>query len=356
MQSAPFPPSLGEVTSEWLTLVLASSGALRAGRVEALERRASCGNWSNIAHLTPRYSRDAQGEQPARLLIKLCTGAHAVFGRSEVLYYQRDYASYALAPLPRCYGAAYADETRSYWLLLEDVSDTHAGDHPPSAAYASALGTAAALLHARYWGTDALREIGEQPAGEAEIERYFAHVSRGLAPLFEVLGGALPPERRALLVELFAERPRALLARAADHAGMTLVHGDLNPSNVLAPRAGSWPVYLIDRQPFDWSLRVWLGVSDLAYAMVLFWSPDERRTYQYDALRAYERTLREQGCEYAWARILDDYRFAVAQCVEHAVEWLVLPEDRVARRWLWSLQLDRALEAFTELGCAALHP
>jgi hypothetical protein len=30
-------------------------------------------------------------------------------------------------------------------------------------------------------------------------------------------------------------------------------------SNILVPRQGDRPIYLIDRQPFNWSLTAWLG-------------------------------------------------------------------------------------------------
>ena len=49
-----------------------------------------------------------------------------------------------------------------------------------------------------------------------------------------------------------------------------------------------------------------------------------------------------------------------AQCLEFAVEWLVLPDDRIQRRTLWLMQLERSMEAFFEPNCAALwctpHP
>jgi hypothetical protein len=64
------------------------------------------------------------------------------------------------------------------------------------------------------------------------------------------------------------------------------VHGDLNPGNLLWPRQGVEPVYLIDRQPFDWSLQRWLGVSDLARLMIIPWAPELRR--EWHALEAVD--------------------------------------------------------------------
>jgi hypothetical protein len=70
------------------------------------------------------------------------------------------------------------------------------------------------------------------------------------------------------LHEIFAQHPAKMLARAANPSSLTLIHGTPNPGNILPPIHGQQPIYLIDRQPFDWSLVVWLGVSDVAYMMV----------------------------------------------------------------------------------------
>lgn len=349
-----------DVDERWLQGVLERSGALRSGRVTAIVAQMSGSNWSRIVKLAVEYSPDAEGDCPPRLLVKICAGSHAVFGCSEVEYYRRDYAGDARAPLPRCYAADYDTATRDYSLVLDDLSDTHAGDHPVTRAYALSLGDAVARLHARYWGRERLGTLAQAPAARAEVERYFAHVGQGLTPLFEVLGASSRPEWpewpewRAELEGMFARHPGAMLRRSAVDEGMTLVHGDLNPSNILAPRSGAGSVYLIDRQPFDWSLRCWLGASDMAYAMILFWSPDERRRFQEAALAQYQRSLRDAGIDYEWEQLWWDYRFSAAQCAEYAVEWLVLPEDREKRRALWMMQLERSMQACLELESSAL--
>lgn len=121
-----------------------------------------------------------------------------------------------------------------------------------------------ARLHARYWGAEGLAKLGLGLATPEERQAYFSHIEPGLEPLLEDLGEALPPPRRELLRRIFGEHPRLLHARLRDERGFTLVHGDLNPGNLLWPRHGAEPVYLIDRQSFDWSLQRWLGASDLA--------------------------------------------------------------------------------------------
>jgi hypothetical protein len=146
-----------------------------------------------------------------------------------------------------------------------------------------------------------------------------------------------------------------MVRRAGDGTGITLIHGDVNPGNVMVPRPGhDGPVILIDRQPFDWSLPVWIGAWDLAYPMVLFWEPDQRRQWQEPVLRRYRASLAAAGIELSWDGLWRDYRLAVVQCLENAVEWLVVPADRSEKRWLWEMQLARAMDAYLELGCDQL--
>ncbi|HYO93519.1 MAG TPA: aminoglycoside phosphotransferase family protein [Polyangiaceae bacterium] len=337
--------------------MLEQTGALRSGRVSALEMDVSGSSWSQIIKLTVGYSNDAVGDCPRRLLVKICTGAHAVFGQREVEYYRRDYARDPLAPVPRCYAAAFDAASGDYSLALEDLSATHAGDLPVTEAYATAVADALARLHARYWGSRRLATIGEAPAASEALDRYFAHVERGFQPLCEVMSKSPRPEWsewREALGEIFAFLPNTMRERARVESGMTLVHGDLNPGNLLSPRSGMGQVYLIDRHPFDRSLRCWLGVSDLAYVMVLFWSPEQRIGLQQLMLRRYQSRLRDLGIKYDWAQLWWDYRLCVAQCAVHAVEWLVLPEDREKRRELWTIQLERSMAAFFELECREL--
>ncbi len=309
--------------------------------------------WSQIVHVALEYSPEVLPDAPRALVVKVCAGDRCVFSDSELRYYTEDYVGYAAAPLVRCYHAERHPAGGGYCLVLEDLSATHAGDAPVSLPYGQALGSAAARLHAPHWGAEALARAGFAPPGEEELRRFVSHVQRGYAPLRDVLGADLPAPWHRALERMNAPLHGAMAARARRPEGMTLVHGDLNPGNVLAPVRWPGEVFLLDRQPFDWSLTRWLGVSDLAYAMVLFWQPGERRALQEPVLRHYQRTLGELGVEYAWERVLADYRWGVAGCVWQAVEWLVEPGDRTPMRWLWEPQLERSMAAYFELGCEA---
>ena len=146
-----------------------------------------------------------------------------------------------------------------------------------------------------------------------------------------------------------------MLDRTKRPEGFTLVHGDVNPGNILSPLEGDRPVYLIDRQPFDWSLTTWLGVSDLSYMMVHWWDPERRRELEMPVLREYHASLRRRGvCGYGWDELLRDYRLCAVQSLYVATEWCVKEEDRARMKWVWLPQLRKSMAAFFDLHCDEL--
>jgi hypothetical protein len=340
------------ITTAWLEAVLRRDGALRSGGVRSVEIDSRTETWSNSARLRVHYQPGSSGDLPEVLFVKMCGGG--VFGPSEVDYYCRDYMGVVDLPIVRCYDARYDAHRRAYHLLLADLSATHtnAWEVAITPELVASIADAAAALHAHRWSEHALAEIGEGHPGALEIERYFAHVGAGLEPLLAIGVDDVKAEWRPVLREIFARLPEAMSTRTRQHRGICLVHGDINPGNQLVPRAGSGPLYLIDRQPFDWSLRVWLGVSDLAYLMCSFWPTETRRALEQEMMRHYHAALVRRGIDdYGWDELWRDYRLSAVQAACVAVEWCVLEADRERMRWLWKVELQRAMDVFEDLRC-----
>ena len=355
-EARPVISDVRQITADWLEDALRRAGALRTGRVRDVAFEADKSAWSRIVRLRPRYA-GADAAAPAALVLKICAGDDAVFGPSEVHYYTRDYADLADAPIPRCYDAQFSDTPRAYHILMDDLSATHDNtwERPPTLERGCAAATALAALHAHWWGRERLRILGSDLPGRGDIDRYIGHIERGLTPLLAALGDGLDARWRAALHEIFAHHPACMIERTRDAAGFALVHDDVNPGNILAPLDGEGAVYLVDRQPFDWSLTVWLAVSDLAYMMVHWWDTDLRRQWERPILQHYHGQLTRRGIGgYSWEQLLLDYRLAAVQSVYVAVEWCVLESDRTKMRWLWEPQLQKAMTAFFDLRCADL--
>ena len=350
--------SPAQVTPSWLTRVLKANGALTAGAVATFDVDAGRGNWSTNAVLHLHYAAGAQGELPPRLFLKMVNTdlGEESFGASEVAYYTRDYLGVAGAPLVRCYDAAHTARQRRYHLLLDDLSPTHgvAADRPPTLAYGLALAEGLAALHAHWWGAARLAEAAAPIHDAAFVQRFVDIAAPGVDHILAAAGDQLEPHWPSLVRDLFARHPAALIARTADANGFTLIHGDVGENNVLAPRQGDRPIYIIDRQPFDWSLTTWLGVYDLAYAMLLDWDTPSRRALEWPVLRRYHDALQQRGVTgYSWERLVEDYRLTAAMGVTVAIEYA---RDGVTSRW-WSFgptTLRRVLTACDDLQCAAL--
>ena len=350
--------SAEQVTPTWLTRVLKASGALTAGTVASFNVDNGRGNWSSNAGLHLQYTAGAQGELPLRLFLKMVNTdlEDESFGASEVAYYTRDYLGVAGAPLVRCYDAAYSAELRRYHLLLDDLSPTHvvASSRPPTLEYGLALAEGLAALHAHWWGWARLAAAAAPIHDDAFIRQFVAIAEPGLDPILAAAGDLLEPHWPGLMRDLYARHPAALIARAVDANGFTLIHGDVGENNVLMPRQGDRPIYIIDRQPFDWSLTTWLGVYDLVYAMVLDWDTPSRRALEWPVLRRYHDELLRRGVTgYSWERLVEDYRLMAAMGVYVATEYC---RGGVTSRW-WNFgptTLRRVLTACDDLRCADL--
>lgn len=310
-----------EITTEWL-------GAELGRPVSALSVIEGSGNWSKQARLHATFGDGGVLE----LRLKLCLGQ--TFGRSEVDYYTRDYVDLANAPLVRCHSARF-DPSVGYHLLLEDLSGSHHDrrDVTPTLEHGHALAQALAALHKHHWQS--------LPApGDAVLSRYLDEVRPGLTAIEAATGCAFTARHAAY--------EKAFRARWANPLGMTLLHGDLNPTNVLTPKQAEGPVLCLDRQPFDWSLTYGLAVYDLAYATVPWWPEPIFRTHQQAILRHWHEQLDQP--EYSWDQAQQDWRLSVAQCLDVPLEWCSKAETLTTMRWLWEAQLQRIEAAVQSVG------
>ncbi len=302
------------VTAEWLSGVLGEE-------VTGFEITTAESNWAKSASIRIQLASGSE----RNLWLKMCAGE--TFGRSEVDYYTHDYVDLPEAPLLPCYDAIY-ERGGGYHLLLEDVSATHEDRRtaPPTLEHGLALAEAMARLHRHHW------ERGN-PHSESLLRREIDHVRLGLA--------AFERETGRHLADWFETHADRIVARWQKPQGLTLLHGDLNPTNVLAPRSGEGPIYLIDRQPFEWSPTYGLAVFDLAYALCPWWPLAFRRMHEEAILRHWFDTV--AAPDYGWDQCLDDWELSVEQCLYVPIEWCCIPEDVDRMRWLWFWQLENLL-------------
>jgi hypothetical protein len=305
-----------ELTTTWLSLILRRD-------VVRFVASSDQSNWSNQHRVVVTFADEAT----RALRLKVCLGT--TFGRSEVDYYTRDYVGLSQAPLVRCWNAMYEEGT-GYHLLLDDLSATHRNGRGvlPTLEYGLAVAEALGRLHKHHWCS--------RPAPEqAALDRYFDEIRPGVAAMEHATGLTFSTR--------FQDHERAMRTRWARSHGMTLLHGDLNSTNILAPISRDRPVYFLDRQPFDWSLQYGVAVSDLAYMLVLWWPSEVRRVHEEAIFRRWYKTLSAE--EYSWNEALADWLLSVEQCLHVPLEWCSKPDTLERMRWLWEMQLGRVKDA-----------
>ena len=351
--------TLEQVTPEWLTTVLTQNGAITRGRLLSVDAESGGGNWSSNARLALSYSEDARGESPTRLFLKMCRSdpdSKDAFDDSEVNYYTRDYLDVPDAPLVRCYHAGYSKEPRHYHLLLEDVSDTHFPAYEKERELASGLAMVEGLatLHTRWWGPQRLAEAGASIHTSAEIQHFVNMGWPGVAPILSHYSDQFEPHWPDLIKETFARHSQAAIARTLQATDQTIIHGDANPTNILIPRRGNRPIYIIDRQPFRWGLTTWLGVFDLVYITVFDLNPEQRRQFERPLLQRYYETLLRLGVTgYSLAQFHQDYRLAVPLGIYIFTEYCADGIDKELE-FVWLTVLKRTLTAMDEWDCAGM--
>jgi hypothetical protein len=339
-----------QITGEWLTWTLTRNRALIGGRVQSIEVEKDLSNWSNIARIAIEYTPSSKGPKPERLFLKMVQTEE--FGRSEVDYYSTDYIALPDAPIPRCYDADYAENPRRYHILMDDHSETHTGnyDRPPTLEYGLALADACAAMHSHWWGSDRLTASGHSLPNEWTIGKIDAAVSPGYTKMLDAIREDMGDQQARNAESMLACLQDALKTRAADASSLTLVHGDLNSSNILRPIEGDTPVYFVDRQPFDHSLTVWTGASDMAYIMALWWEIEKRRELEFPVLRRYYDALLVRGVrDYSWEDLIQDYKVGIAQAIYISAGWCAEMEDPEPMRWVWGRHSQRVMAAVDDL-------
>ena len=346
--------NIGQITPEWLTRVLHQGGYLTRGMVTEVEIRSQTSNWASIALLRLSYSANALGEKPTKLFLKLCNPGPGTFADAELVYYSTVAVEINDPPIPHCYHSVYSKDLGSYHLLLEDLSDTHAPDVEPTWELAAGRMASVAQLHAAWWNHPRLTLMGEFP-DRNKLEKYVRYAKTGLAPMLDEVGADLPQGWHGLIGKIFTLHGEKMIERVGDGKDMTYIHGDLNPGNILSPVNVAGKTYLIDRQPFDWSLTIWLGVSDLTYMMIHWWATEMRREWEKPLLEIYHQHLIRLGIRnYSYDQLWIDYRLCAMQSLYVPSSWCVNPIERKAMKGLWWSQLQKTMTACVDLKCDEL--
>lgn len=287
----------------------------------------------------------APSGHPATLVLKVVRGAGR--GRSEVLFYDRVAPALESRSIARCYGSGTDEATGRDWLLLEDLSRTHAVPSepglPPRPADGDRIVAGLAKLHAQAMHVQTWRSHANAAADRLlDLAWLQEHADRMLHHLRE-----LASERTRRLYRRFIDAIPALARRYDSPAGLTLVHGDAHAWNFMLPRGDTGDAKLLDWDAWHHGL----GASDLAYMMALYWDREPHQRFRDALLACYHRELESSGISgYSLGELQRDYRLAV---LLHLRTPVARHAYGIPSR-IWWMQLMRVVQAVEDVGAEEL--
>ena len=351
---ATFPTVIDEVTTQWLTESLRSSGVLAAdSQVRGFDVEPigmGVGIMGLLYRLSLRYDSEAAG--PATLVLKLpSTDPQARYMAQVFRFYEKEVGFYRqfaqLTPIPTtaCYAADHDPETDDFVLLFEDVGDATVHSQvdgcPPDAALLTVRNLA--RHHARFADSALFDDPdfawlpfgSDPPTPEALIQG----ITGSWEPFTEKFPELVTSELTAI-IERFPGSVRSLL-EVKEGRPITIVHGDYRLDNLFFADRG---VTTIDWQvcakgPFAY---------DLAYFITQSLTIDDRRAHETALIDAYLAELETAGVSHDRDMLMDDYRATAMFCLCYPIQagTVELVNDRA--RALIVDMFNRAMTAISD--------
>jgi aminoglycoside phosphotransferase (APT) family kinase protein len=259
-------------------------------------------NRSWLYYLTLRCT--GRAEIPAHLLLKTLPEESR-----EVAFYQKVIP--LDLPIPRCFATRRG--TPSY-ILMEDLTSSHsdACDWPMSLPEQASQDVVEAIarLHAVLWDQP---EFGPLPAflsSRKAHDELISFLRRDFEITMTGLGDTIPDKQKRLIASVLNYLPRLWeefwQPRLASGKGLPVIHGDLNPCNILYPHQPGERVVLVDWEAY----RRGLPTSDLAMLFGLHLCPQQDDVQPL--LSHYHACLVKQGVRgYSIGDLLQDYQVAL---------------------------------------------
>ena len=344
--------TVSELTPTWLTDRLRQKDVLQSGWVTDIYvtqslKKNSCTCY--YLHIT--YSDNTNHDSvPVSLFLKISNPGFEWLDDQEVDFYKRllpmMQSEYTHTwPFLTYYDTSYSQETNQWHLLFEDISTTHFATEaqiPPTADLGKRVADSLAYFHSFWWEHPRLgQDVGEFLTNQT-IDDWLTLYPEKLSHLMKQAGSQLSTKDYKLLKFIISAWPARRRERIIARKGLTLIHRDLNPLNILYPRnAETDTIKLIDWQ----SWRVDTGTDDLAWLIGVFWSPEYRHRFERVMLERYYEKLIEFGVEsYTWDDCQYDYRASIIRVLSILI---MLNTPAIPA-------LKRSLEAFKDWKCQTI--
>ncbi|MEL6890623.1 MAG: oxidoreductase family protein [Actinomycetota bacterium] len=362
--SGAVPTTTSEITVDWLTEALRSSGTIgetaSVSSVRVDPQTGGVGFMGEVGKLVLDY--DGAPDAPTSMVAKFPTQSPEVMAMMHpTRVFEREHRFYEVLAhetqvrTPDVYHVTCdtSDDPAAerYLLLMEDLGGLTLGDQvagvSPEQAESALVGLA--RHHAHFWNGAGLEQATFAPIINGPLNKAGQGIYSASLPGFrEVFGSALQPEMVPVADAYTAAHPKLLDALAA--MPHTLVHFDYRSDNLFFEDTGdgTGDVCVIDWQ----SISIGGGAADVGYFLGQNLSPAERRAHEDDLLHRYHDTLVAGGVtDYGYDRFFQDYRLGVVYgwvIPVFAVGSLDVSSERAMT--LWTNVLERVQDAIFHHG------
>ncbi|MXY43627.1 MAG: phosphotransferase [Dehalococcoidia bacterium] len=318
MTAPSIPHTSEDITADWLTDALRSSGVITTSSVTSIDAgdtSAGHGFTGRIARLAVTY--DAHEKYaPASIIakfpsydptIRAAVTDSAMSYEREIRCYENLLGNVALST-PRRYYSACDPESGECILLLQDLAPARFGDNVgnPSREDIESAIRAIAGFHAEFWESPRLVDMDWLPEYAQDADARQRAFRQAIGPFLSTWGKYLRPSTIDLINRLgdSLARIRLQLSRPP----RTILHGDYRLDNLAFDESGRGPAVI------DWQApSIGRSVADMAYFIVYCIDPNERRALESELLKLYHSVLVEYGVgAYDFESCMEDYRLSIA--------------------------------------------
>ena len=307
-----------DITSEWLTASLRSSGVITTSSVTSIDAgdtEAGHGFTGHIARLTVTYDSHEEGPPNSIIAkfpsydpaIRAAVADSAMSYEREIRCYENLLDNVALST-PQRYYSAYDAESGECILLIQDLAPARFGDNVGSPSHEDIESAIRAIgkFHAGFWESPSLVYMDWLPeyAQDADVrQRAFR---RAIGPFLSTWGKYLLPSTIDLVNRLGDSLARIRLQLSCPPR--TILHGDYRLDNLAFDGISRGPAVI------DWqATSIGRSAPDIEYFIVYCIDPKERRAMEREILGLYHSVLVEQGVGgYDFESCLEDYRLSIA--------------------------------------------
>ena len=318
MSKLSIPHKPEDITSEWMTDALRSSGIITTSSVTSIDAgdtAAGHGFTGQIARLTVTYDSYEEGA-PKSIIAKFPSYDPAIRAAvtDSAMSYEREIRcyenllGYVHLSTPLCYYSVYDAESGGCILLLQDLAPARFGDNVgnPSREDIESAIRAIGMFHADFWESTRLADLDWIPgfAQDAEVRQRAFRQAKG--PFLSTWSKFLQPTTIDIVERLGGSLAR--IRRQLSRPPRTILHGDYRLDNLAFVGSEDGPTVI------DWqAASIGRSVADIAYCIVYCIDPKERRDLESELLKLYHSVLVVHGVRgYDFESCLEDYRLSIA--------------------------------------------